>query len=80
MMKGSGIEEPIYATTSAFGYYRFEDVPAGNTYILTTSSIRYTFEQSSIVINVSGDFAGADFVGQRRFSTISDSIKTVKQP
>ena len=80
MMTGGALEEPIYATTSAFGFYRFEDVPAGNTYILTASSIRYTFEQSSIVINVSGDFAGADFVGQRRFSTVTDSIETVKQP
>ena len=80
MMTGSGIEEPIYATTSAFGFYRFEDVPAGNTYILTASSVRYIFERSSIVINVGGDFAGADFVGQRRFSTVTDSIKTVKQP
>ncbi len=78
MMTGSGIEEPIYATTSAFGYYRFEDVPAGNTYILTASSIRYTFEQPTIVINVNGDLDGADFVGQRRFSGLTNITKQAK--
>ncbi len=78
MMTGSGIEETIYATTTAFGYYRFEDVPAGNTYILTASSIRYTFEQPNIVINVNGDLGGADFVGQRRISGLTDVRKEAK--
>ncbi|CAN5212334.1 hypothetical protein BH20ACI1_BH20ACI1_13270 [soil metagenome] len=78
MMTGSGIEEQIYATTTAFGYYRFEDIPAGNTYILTASSIRYTFEQPTIVINVNGDLDGADFVGQRRFSGLTNVTKEAK--
>lgn len=68
MLAGGALEEPIYATTSAFGYYRFEDVPAGNTYILTAFSKNYVFDQSSLVINLNNDFSDADFVGHLRFS------------
>ncbi|MBA3632106.1 MAG: carboxypeptidase regulatory-like domain-containing protein [Acidobacteria bacterium] len=63
MMAGGALEEPIYATTSAFGYYQFNDIPPGETYVLTVFSKRYQFKQSSIVINVNNDFTDADFVG-----------------
>ena len=79
MMSGSGIEEPIYATTNAYGYYRFEDIPAGNTYILTASSIRYTFDKPNIVINVNGNLDGADFIGERSFAGFTE-LKITKKP
>ncbi len=76
---GGGIEEPIYATTNAFGYYRFEDIPAGNTYILNAFSRMFTFERSTIVVNVNGDLDGADFVGERSYGGLAD-FKSIKKP
>ena len=78
MMTGGGLEDTIYATTSAFGYYRFEDVPAGNTYVLTAFSKTYSFDQPSIVLNVGGDFDGANFIGQSRFTKVSESNRLTK--
>ncbi len=67
-LTGGELSEPIYAVTTSFGYYHFEDVPTGKTYILSVSSKSYTFNQTNIVINVNGDLADADFIGQRRYS------------
>ncbi len=38
------------AGTSMFGYFRFDDVEVGNTYILTAVSKGYVFEQQTISI------------------------------
>ncbi|GIU82263.1 MAG: CSLREA domain-containing protein [Acidobacteria bacterium] len=45
--------------TSSFGYYRFDEVEAGRTYILTVQSKRYTYEQR--VIFVTEDITNLDF-------------------
>lgn len=48
------------ATTSAFGYYRFEDVQVGVTYVMTASGKGRTF--NSRVISVNEDITDQDFV------------------
>ena len=53
---------PRYARTSSFGYYRFEDVIVGGTYILAVTSKRYQF--ASQVVNVTDDLTDVDFVAQ----------------
>ena len=50
------------AKTSSFGYYRFDDVEVGNTYIMGVSSKRYTF--ASQVVSVSDNLTGVDFIAQ----------------
>lgn len=35
--------------TNSFGYFRFTDVPAGETYIFTAADKRYTFSEPSQV-------------------------------
>lgn len=50
------------ARSSSFGYYRFEDVTAGETYVLTVNSKRFTFAVPSRVISVSDDVTDADFI------------------
>ncbi len=55
------------ATTTAFGYYRFADVAAGETYILTAFGKRYTFSQPSQVLNISGDLTDINFIGNSTF-------------
>lgn len=62
-LTGGALEQPVYATTSSFGYYQFADVPAGDTYILDVSSRRYHFAQPTIVVSLNGNFTDANFVG-----------------
>ncbi len=50
------------ATTTAFGYYRFDDVQAGETYILSAIGKRYTFSQPTQVLNVNEDAAEVNFI------------------
>lgn len=49
------------AITNSFGYYKFEDVGAGETYIVTVRSKRYTFVNPTQVINVFDNVADVDF-------------------
>lgn len=48
--------------TSAFGYYKFDDLPSGQTYILDISSKRYIFTPSSRVISLEDEITDADFI------------------
>lgn len=51
------------ATTGSFGYYHFENVAAGDTYVVSAQGKRYTFAQSSKVLNVEEDKNDVDFTG-----------------
>ncbi len=55
------------ATTTAFGYYRFKDVPAGQTYIVSAFGKRYTFSQPSQVLNITGNLTDINFIGYSNF-------------
>lgn len=48
------------AVTSSFGYYRFEDVEAGQTYVIAVRSKRYQFTPR--VISVTDELTDVDFV------------------
>ena len=50
------------ATTTSFGYYRFEEVAAGETYIISASAKRYTFSQQTQVLNINEDTEGINFI------------------
>ncbi len=50
------------ATTTAFGYYRFEDVQVGETYILSASGKHYTFSQPLQVLNINEETDAIDFI------------------
>lgn len=49
------------ATTSSFGYYQFDDVEAGTTYIVGVASRSYRFGSRSV--NVTDNIVNMDFVG-----------------
>ena len=51
------------AVTSAFGYYRFEDVAAGQTYIVSVEAKRYRFVQSSRTVSLNADDDSINFIG-----------------
>jgi len=48
--------------TSSFGYYRFDDVPSGETYLLSVVSKRFQFANPTRLISVVDDLTGEDFV------------------
>lgn len=50
-----------YATTSSFGFYRFEDVEAGSSVVLGVQSKRYRF--ASRVVQAADALTTVDFVG-----------------
>lgn len=51
-----------YAMTNAFGYYRFEGLPAGITYVITANSKRFRFAQR--IISAGTDLTNIDFVAE----------------
>jgi hypothetical protein len=50
------------ARSDAFGYYRFEDVAAGETYVLNARGKRFSFSQPTQVFYVAEDALNIDFV------------------
>ncbi|HVE58581.1 MAG TPA: carboxypeptidase-like regulatory domain-containing protein [Pyrinomonadaceae bacterium] len=49
------------ATTNSFGYYNFDQVAAGGTYIIAVNNKKYLFADSPRVVNVQNDLADVDF-------------------
>ena len=73
---GTGIRDAIISLTaqdgstriarpSSFGFYRFDEVPAGETYVISVASKRFTFIRPSNVISVLDNIVGLDFVAEQ---------------
>ncbi len=52
------------AVTSSFGYFSFDDVSAGETYIISAFAKRYRFNQPTRVLSVNDGLADVDFTAQ----------------
>lgn len=63
MVDASGTEH--FAITNPFGYYRFVDVPAGQSYLFTVSAKGYTFIQQSVLRTINEETDDINFVGGR---------------
>ena len=50
------------ATTTTLGYYRFADVAAGETYVISAKGKRFEFGQPTRVLNVDEDLSDVDFI------------------
>ena len=61
-LTGGTLSQPRYARTTTFGSYEFGELQSGQTYVLTVNSKRYTFDQTTRIIDVLEDIADADFV------------------
>ncbi len=57
---GSGVIRA--ATTNAFGYYRFDDIEAGQTVVVSISSKRYRFSNPVRVISLADNAFDVNFV------------------
>lgn len=60
MTDGNGAVRVAYTTT--FGYYRFTNVVAGETYVFTVKGKRFEFTHPTQVLNVSEDTTDVNFI------------------
>lgn len=51
------------ARSNSFGYYQFEGISAGATYIISVRAKKYSFRQATQVVNVGDDLTDVNFVG-----------------
>ena len=72
---GRGIQNAVLTLTAAdgtrrvirtgsFGYYRFDDVNAGETYILSIASKRFTFASPTILVIAADELTNIDFIAR----------------
>ena len=59
---GDSLSEPRIVTTGSFGYFSFEGLQTGQTYVVTVNSQRFTFSTRSRVISLVDNIVDANFV------------------
>lgn len=57
---GSGVSRTIL--TGGFGYYRFDEITAGQTVVISVRAKRFTFAQPTVVLNVAEELSEIDFI------------------
>ena len=62
VITGNSLAQPIVATTGSFGYFTFEGLATGETFVVTVNSQRHTFSTPSRVISLVDNIADLDFV------------------
>ncbi len=50
--------------TGPFGYFRFDDVNAGETYIVSVASKRFAFARPTVVVVAADELANVDFIAE----------------
>jgi hypothetical protein len=65
VLTGNSLTEPLRLTTSSFGYFSFDDLAIGETYVLTVNSRRYTFQMPSRVITLTDNAVDMDFIADQ---------------
>lgn len=61
-LAGGELTQPRRMMTSPFGYYLFDDLTVGNTYVVTVGSKQYTFTPNTRVISLTDAVTDVDFV------------------
>lgn len=61
MLSGGDLAAPLYQMTDDSGYYRFEEISVGNTYILSVFAKKYVFAQPTVVLSLNESVGDLDF-------------------
>ncbi|MBK8150284.1 MAG: PKD domain-containing protein [Acidobacteria bacterium] len=61
MITGGGLSEPRYVQTGSFGAFRFDELPVGETYIVSVVSRRYVFANPTRVITLEDNVTDFNF-------------------
>ncbi|MBK9216366.1 MAG: carboxypeptidase regulatory-like domain-containing protein [Chloracidobacterium sp.] len=59
---GNGLSEPRVVQTGSFGYYSFDGLATGETYVVTVSQRRFIFQTPSRVVTLTDNIADLDFI------------------
>lgn len=59
---GGQLTQPKVTYTSTFGYYRFDGLPAGDSYVISVTAKKYLFPQTALLVNLDQSVEGVDFV------------------
>jgi len=62
VVTGNSLAQPVVATTGAFGQFALSGLAAGETYVVTVNSQRYTFSSPSRVISLADSFVDTNFI------------------
>jgi hypothetical protein len=65
IVTGNSLPEPRVALTGSFGAFSIDGLEAGQTYIVTVNSQRYTFRTPSRVVTLVDNLADVDFTADR---------------
>ena len=63
-INGGNLSETKFARTNPFGYYRFQDLQVGQTYVINVASKRYTFANPMRLITLNENLDSEDFVSE----------------
>lgn len=66
IITGGGLAAPRYAQTGDFGNYRFEDLPVGQTYVVSVVSKRFVFANPTRTVTLDDNVTGFDFEAEGR--------------
>jgi hypothetical protein len=64
-ISGNGLAQPVTVRTNGFGYYSFDELPVGESYVVTVASKQYTFNPASKSFNLESSISDADFVSEQ---------------
>lgn len=62
-LSGGSLSQPITIQTGSFGYYKFDNLPTGQSYFVTVSSKRFVFNPSMRTVSLLNDISDVDFIG-----------------
>jgi hypothetical protein len=65
----SGEQRTVLSGT--FGYYRFAEIPAGESYVFSAAAKRYTFSQPTQIRNITDDTQDIDFIAYSSLTPIA---------
>ena len=63
-ISGGTLTNPVFVRTGTFGYYRYEGLNAGETYVVTIHSKRFQFANPSRVVTLFDSVSDLDFIAE----------------
>lgn len=73
IITGAGLEQPRMAISNGFGYFAIEELPAGETYVVSVYSKRYLFQARILTLN--DDLNDLEFVADDESGIVRSAMR-----